>query len=302
MCVLVLCHASLQSSANLLSATMASSLGTVYKSMEEYRSTCLSRSASPGIVNYGSSSTRTLLGTPSRYRSASPSIVNYGSSSTRTLLGTPSRYRSASPSRVDYSSPSTRTMLATPSSRSTSPSVFHRTMLATPAAMRPPSPSGSPSMATYNGFSTMRKVLPLSTHPAVSPSRIRVATTPSSIGHVHPLTANPSTSGQYPFGTHHHSQMHCIPQYETGPYHVRPHSQVPPHQVMNLSSINLHQYSAFALAHAPGFAFPHAPACPPPPFPSHNRGHEGAKFWGECDHKGTRLLRQKCEVHLGDSE
>ena len=219
--VLVLCHAPLQSSANLLSVTMASSMGAVYyKSMEEYRSTPLRRSASPGIVNYGSSSTRTILGTPSRYRSASPGIVDYGSSSTQTLRAAPSRRRSASPS------------------------VAHRTMLATPSALTPAGRSRSPSMATHDGFPMVRKVLPLATQPAVSASRIRVATTPSLTEHVHPLTASTSASGQYPFGTHGYSQMQCIPQYDTGSYTVHPPSQVFPPQVTGVSIIELHQHSA----------------------------------------------------------
>ena len=212
---------------------MASSMGAVYyKSMEEHRSTPLRRSASPVIANYGSSSMRTVHDTP-RYRSASPGIANYGSSSTRTISDAP-RYRSASPGIVDYGS----------LSRSASPSIARYTMLATPSALTPPSRNQSPSTATHNGFPVVRKVHPLSSQPAVSASRTRVATTPSLTEHVHPLTVSSSASGQYPFRTHGYSQMQGILQYDMGPYTVHAPSQVFRPQVTGVLIIELHQHSA----------------------------------------------------------
>ena len=146
-------HTPWQSSANLLSVTMASSMVAVYyKSMEEYRSTPLRRSASPTIANYGLSSTRTIVGTPSRYRSASPGIVDYGSSSTQAMRAAPSRRSSTSASIAQY------------------------TMLATPSALTPLSRSQSSNTATHDGFPVVRKVRPLSSQPAVSASWTRVAT------------------------------------------------------------------------------------------------------------------------------
>eukprot|EP00670_Eutreptiella_braarudii_P015895 CAMPEP_0174326462 /NCGR_PEP_ID=MMETSP0810-20121108/13920_1 /TAXON_ID=73025 ORGANISM="Eutreptiella gymnastica-like, Strain CCMP1594" /NCGR_SAMPLE_ID=MMETSP0810 /ASSEMBLY_ACC=CAM_ASM_000659 /LENGTH=559 /DNA_ID=CAMNT_0015440091 /DNA_START=34 /DNA_END=1713 /DNA_ORIENTATION=- len=181
---------------------MASSMVAVYyKSMEEHRSTPLRRSASPTIANYGLSSTRTILGTPSRYRSASPGIVDYGSSSTQAMRAAPSRRSSTSASIAQY------------------------TMLATPSALTPLSRSQSPSTATHDGFPVVRTVRPLSSQPAVPASRTRLATTPSLTEHVHPLTVSSSASGQYPFRTHGYSQMQGILQYDMGSYTVHPPSQ-----------------------------------------------------------------------------